>query len=75
MPLCGYLSAAGVTLVVSDLDANLCAQAAVAYGAIVVAPEEIHTRQVDVFAPAALGAVLNDTRPSIAWHLSSASPS
>jgi glutamate dehydrogenase/leucine dehydrogenase len=26
-----------------------------------VAPEEIHTRQVDVFAPAALGAVLRAT--------------
>jgi leucine dehydrogenase len=61
MPLCGYLSAAGAALVVSDLDANRCAQAAAAYGATVVAPEEIHTRQVDVFAPAAFGAVLNDT--------------
>jgi leucine dehydrogenase len=61
MPLCGYLSAAGAALAVSDLDANRCAQAAAAYGATVVAPEEIHTRQVDVFAPAALGAVLNDT--------------
>jgi leucine dehydrogenase len=61
MPLCGYLSATGAALVVSDLDANRCAQTAAAYGATVVAPEEIHTRQVDVFAPAALGAVLNDT--------------
>jgi leucine dehydrogenase len=61
MPLCGYLSAAGAVLVVSDLDASRCAQAAAAHGATVVAPEEIHTRQVDVFAPAALGAVLNDT--------------
>ena len=61
MPLCGYLSAAGAALVVSDLDANRCAQAAASYGATVVAPEEIHTRQIDVFAPAAFGAVLNDT--------------
>ncbi|HWZ68137.1 MAG TPA: hypothetical protein VNW89_09940 [Stellaceae bacterium] len=45
---------------VSDLDANRCAQAAATYGATVVAPEEIHTQHVDVFAPAALGAVLND---------------
>src|SRR6266436_681495 len=59
MPLCGYLSAAGAALVVSDLDANRCAQAA-NYGATVAAPEEIHTQHVDVFAPAALGAVLND---------------
>jgi len=60
MPLCGYLSAAGAALVVSDLDANRCAQAAATYGATVAAPEEIHTQHVDVFAPAALGAVLND---------------
>src|SRR5437879_4474572 len=33
---------------------------AATYGATVAAPEEIHTQQVDVFAPAALGAVLND---------------
>ena len=33
MPLCGYLSAAGAALVVSDLDANRCARAAATYGA------------------------------------------
>jgi leucine dehydrogenase len=60
MPLCGYLSAAGAALVVSDLDANRCAQAAATYGATLAAPEEIHAQHVDVFAPAALGAVLND---------------
>src|SRR5207302_2489304 len=60
MPLCGYLSAAGAALVVSDLDANRCAHAAAAYGATVVSPEEIHTRQGDVFGPAAFGAVLHD---------------
>src|SRR6266404_1911456 len=56
MPLCGYLSAAGAALVVSDLDANRCAQAAATYGATVAAPEELHTQHVDVFAPAATGA-------------------
>ena len=66
MPLCGYLSVAGAALVVSDLDANRCAQAAATYGATVAAPEEIHAQHVDVFAPAALGAVLNDaTIPSL----------
>ena len=44
MPFCGYLSAAGAALVVSDLDANRCAQAAATYGATVAAPEEIHTQ-------------------------------
>src|ERR1700726_3784931 len=60
MPLCGYLSAAGAALVVSDLDANRCAQAAATYGATVAAPEELHVQHIDVFAPAAIGAVLND---------------
>src|SRR5256886_2944107 len=60
MPLCGYLSAAGAALVVSDLDGNRCAQAAATYGATLAAPEEIYAQYVDVFAPAALGAVLND---------------
>ena len=41
MPFCGYLSAAGAALVVSDLDANRCAQAAATYGATVAAPEKI----------------------------------
>jgi leucine dehydrogenase len=60
MPLCGYLSAAGTALVVSNLDGNRCAQAAATYGATLAAPEEIHAQHVDVFVPAALGAVLND---------------
>ena len=47
-------------MVVSDLDGNRCAQAAATYGATVAAPEEIHAQHVDVFVPAALGAVLND---------------
>src|SRR5262249_20399210 len=40
MPLCGYLSAAGAALVVSDLDGNRCAQAAATYGATLAAPEK-----------------------------------
>jgi leucine dehydrogenase len=70
MPLCNYLSQAGAALVVSDLDEGRCAQAAAIYGATVVAPEEIYAQHVDVFAPAALGAVLNDaTIPSLRCHL------
>src|SRR5258706_6967963 len=60
MPLCGSLSAAAAALVVSDLDANRCAQAAATYGANVAAPEEIHTQHVDVLVPAALGGGLHD---------------
>jgi leucine dehydrogenase len=59
MPLCEYLSEAGAVLVVSDLDKERCAQAAT-NGATLAAPEEIHAQHVDVFAPTALGSVLND---------------
>src|SRR6202047_3470570 len=70
MSLCGYWSAAGAALVVSALDANRCAQAAATYGATLVAPEEIYAQHVDVFAPAALGAVLNDaTIPCLRCHV------
>jgi leucine dehydrogenase len=54
--LCALLRDAGAQLVVADVDAS--AAAAIA-GARVVAPEEIHAVQADVFAPCALGAVLN----------------
>ena len=75
MPLCGYLSAAGAALVVSDLDGNRCAQAAATYGATLAAPEEIHAQHVDVFVPAALGAVLNDaTIPGLRAASSAAVP-
>jgi len=60
MPLCQYLSEAGVTLIVSDLDEDRCMQAAVRCRAKVVTSEEIYAQDVDVFAPAALGAILND---------------
>jgi leucine dehydrogenase len=60
MPLCGYLAAAGAVLLVSDLDAQRCARASATYGAIAVAPDEIYAQHVDMFAPAALGGVLND---------------
>src|SRR5260370_23302840 len=54
MPLCGYLSAAVASLVVYELYASRCAQAAVTYGATVAAPQEIHAQHLDRFAPAAL---------------------
>jgi leucine dehydrogenase len=47
-------------LVVTDLEASRCTQAAASFGATIVAPDEIHAQHVDIFAPAALGAVLND---------------
>jgi leucine dehydrogenase len=54
--LCALLAQAGAELVVADVDA---AAAAAIPGARVVDPREIHAVPADVFAPCALGAVLD----------------
>jgi len=61
MHLCRLLHEAGAKLTVSDVhEASL--QAAVdEFGARVFAPESIYRADVDVFAPCAMGAILNDT--------------
>ncbi|WP_342361760.1 Glu/Leu/Phe/Val family dehydrogenase [Terrarubrum flagellatum] len=58
--LCQLLAAAGAELVVSDLRSELVEDAVSAFGARPAAPEEIHRVAADVFAPCALGAVVND---------------
>ena len=60
LPLCRYLADAGATLIVTDLDEARVAQAARAFGALAVEPDAIYAQPADVFAPCALGAVLND---------------
>ena len=60
LPLCRYLAEAGAALVVTDLDQARVAQAKRAFGAAAVAPDAIYEEPADVFAPCALGAVLND---------------
>lgn len=57
--LCRFLHEAGANLEVSDIDAAAVARAVDAFSAEVVSPEEIFARAVDVFAPCALGGVLN----------------
>jgi leucine dehydrogenase len=59
-PLCRHLAAAGATLIVTDLDRARTAEAAQTFGALAVEPEAIYGQAADVFAPCALGAVLND---------------
>lgn len=54
------LHAAGARLWVSDVDHQLMVQATQAWGAEPVDPAAIHAQEVDVFAPCAFGAVLND---------------
>lgn len=57
--LCSYLSAAGAKLIVSDIYPNQTERIKEEFGATVVAPDEIYTVDCDVFAPCALGAILN----------------
>jgi leucine dehydrogenase len=58
--LCRYLSEAGAKLIVTDIDANRVRLAAAEYGATLCAPDAIHSVPCDVFAPCALGGVLNE---------------
>jgi leucine dehydrogenase len=58
-PLCGHLYEAGAELVVSDIDPARVTGAESAFGARGVATDAIYEQQVDVFAPCALGASLN----------------
>jgi leucine dehydrogenase len=60
LPLCRYLADAGAALLVTDLDQARVAGAADQFGARAVEPEAIYRQPADVFAPCALGAVLND---------------
>ncbi len=54
------LHQAGARLWVSDIYPDHLERAVNAYGATAVAPDEIYGLDVDVFAPCAMGAVLND---------------
>jgi len=58
--LAGLLGRAGAKLIVSDVDAERAARVAAELEAAVVAPEEILDADADIFAPCALGGVVND---------------
>ena len=58
--LCRYLVEEGTKLFVTDIDDDKTRRVADELGAEVVEPEEIYDVDADVFAPCALGAVLND---------------
>ena len=57
--LSGHLLEAGAKLVVTDINEDARKRAAATGGVTVVAPEEIYDVECDVFAPCALGGVLN----------------
>lgn len=57
--LCSYLSAAGAKLVVTDIYPAQAERVKEEFGATIVAADEIYGVNCDVFAPCALGAILN----------------
>ncbi len=59
--LCRLLHEVGAKLTVSDVNADKVGSAAAEFGADVVEPEEIYAVDAHVFAPCAMGAILNDT--------------
>lgn len=59
MGLARYLFWAGAKLIVADVNEKAAARAAKEFGAEVVSPSEILKVKCDIFAPCALGAVLN----------------
>ena len=58
--LCKLLHEEGATLVVTDLDAQRVKTVTQDFGARAVGAEEIYAQAVDIYAPCALGAVIND---------------
>ncbi len=63
--LCQQLHKHGVEIFVTDLNREKAEEIKNLYGATVVSPKEIYSLEVDVFAPCALGAVLNSS--TIPW--------
>jgi len=58
--LCKHLHEDGVKLVVADIDERKVKRVVDEFGAQPVAPDEIYAVAADIFAPCALGAVIND---------------
>lgn len=58
--LAGFAFWHGARLILADVKKNRTVELAKLYGATVVDPEEIHKSICDIFAPAALGGILNE---------------
>lgn len=58
--LCRMLHEAGSQLIVADMDAARVGGTVKEFGAEVAAPDGIHCADADVFAPCAIGGILND---------------
>lgn len=60
MDLVRQLNKAGAIVVAADISTQACEQARSLYGAKIVVPDQICFEDVEVFAPCAMGGVLND---------------
>jgi len=58
--LCAFLHDEGARLTVTDIDEDRIARVRDDFGATVVGPDEIYGIEADIFAPCALGSVVND---------------
>jgi leucine dehydrogenase len=58
--LCGFLAEEGARLTVTDIDQDRIDRVRNDFGAEAVEPDEIYAVDADIFAPCALGSVVND---------------
>lgn len=58
--LCEYLHKEGAELIVTDINEDSVKRAVDAFGAKAVDPDDIYGVDCDIFAPCALGAIIND---------------
>lgn len=58
--LCEHLHQEGAKLIVTDINQEAVARAVKDFGATAVAPNDIYSQQADIFAPCAMGAIIND---------------
>ncbi|SIQ31860.1 branched-chain amino acid dehydrogenase [Peribacillus simplex] len=58
--LCRHLHEEGAKLIVTDINKESVARAVESFGATAVDPDEIYGVDCDIYAPCALGAVIND---------------
>jgi len=68
--LCAHLAAEGARLIVTDLDEEKVRRVVQEFGAEAVAPDAIYGVEAEIFAPCALGAVVNDrTLPQFKFEI------
>jgi leucine dehydrogenase len=57
--LCRHLHEHGIELIVTDVSSEKTAEIKQLFGATVVEPDEIYSQNVDIFAPCAMGGIIN----------------